>query len=241
MDGHIGILQEDRDQSTEDRSSRKRRKTETAMFRSSAELRALYRTERKVKESGLGRIIASRILTEGNARDHKIIVTVGAPRRIEADNWLCPYRIEGIVDSGIHYSYGVDALQALILALAGIRYDLDQTKRRFIWFADDHGIPRQVPTGYGMTFERRVERAIHRESKRYWLGVVRVRKAEIAFAEARLKVLKKGTSRWNEPAGKANLQTKIREQEVRIKAAKKATAEWEADLRKWKPAQDPKL
>jgi hypothetical protein len=82
---------------------KKRGNNQTAMFRSSAELGALYRAERKVKKSGLGRIIASRILTEENARDHRITVTIGAPRKVEADHWLCPYLIEGIVDSDIQY------------------------------------------------------------------------------------------------------------------------------------------
>ncbi len=111
------------------------------MFRSSAELRALYRAERRVKKSGLGRIIASRVLTEENARDSKITVTIGAPRRIEADHWLCPYLIEGIVESGVNYGYGVDALQSLLVALGSVRRDLERTERHFIWFGDDHGIP----------------------------------------------------------------------------------------------------
>src|SRR5579862_9657284 len=92
--------------------------------RSSAELKAMYKVERMVKKAGLGRVIARRSLTEENARDHKITVTIGAPRRVQADHWLCPYFIEGIVESGIHYGYGVDALQALVSTLGGIRWDL---------------------------------------------------------------------------------------------------------------------
>lgn len=56
---------------------KKRADTQTRMFRSSAEMRALYRGERRVKKSGLGRVIASRVLTEEDARDHKITVTIG--------------------------------------------------------------------------------------------------------------------------------------------------------------------
>jgi uncharacterized protein DUF6968 len=214
---------------------KKRADTQSPMYRSSAELRALYQAERRVKKSGLGRVIASRVLTEENARDHKITIALGAPRRVEADHWLCPYIIEGIVESGIHYGYGVDALQSLLVALGGIRWHLEQTERHFIWFGDDHGLPRQVPTGLGKTFQQRMERAIERESKRVFLGRLRARKAEIASAEARLKVLKKGASRRKEPAGKANLKAEIARQEAQIKAAKKYTAKWEANLRKWQP------
>jgi uncharacterized protein DUF6968 len=215
----------------------KRVATDTRTFRSksSAEMRALYKAERRVKKAGLGRVIASRVLTEENARDHKITVAVGAPRRVQADHWLCPYHIEGIVESGLHYAYGVDALQALVLAMAGIRWNLGNTGRDFIWFAGDHGIPHQVPTGFGKTFQRRVERAILRESKRVFVGRMRARQREIAASEARLKLLKKGASRWKEPAGKANLKAEVARQEARIKRAKKATANWEAELKKWKP------
>jgi len=205
------------------------------MFRSSAELRALYKAERRVKKSGLGRVIASRVLTEQNARDNKITVTIGAPRRVEADHWLCQYHIEGIVESGVHHGYGADALQALLIAVGSVRRDLEQTGRHFIWFGNDHGIPRQVPTDYGGAFEQRVGRAIERESKRMWLGRLRVRKAEISEAEARLKVLKKGASRWKEPVGKANLKAEVTKQEAQLKRRKKHAAEWEADLKKWKP------
>ena len=210
---------------------KKRVATNTTTFR----LRALYKAERRVKKAGLGRVIASRVLTEENARDHKITVAIGAPRRVQADHWLCPYFIEGIVESGLHYAIGVDALQALVLAVAGIRWDLGNTGRNFIWFGGDHGIPHQVPTGLGKTFQQRVERAIERESKRVFVGRMRARKREIASSEARLKVLKKGTSRWKEPAGKANLKAEVARQEARIKRVKKDTAQWEADLKKWKP------
>ena len=104
----------------------KKRTNDTKMtFRSAVERRALDRAERRVKKAGLGRIIASRVLHEENARDDEITVVLGAPRRVEADHWLCPFRIQGIVESDIEYGYGVDAVQALLLALAGVRYFLD--------------------------------------------------------------------------------------------------------------------
>jgi len=214
---------------------KKRAEKQTPMFRSSAELRALYKAERRVKKSGLGRIIASRVLTEENTRDSRITITIGAPRRVEADHWLCPYLIKGIVESGIHYGYGVDALQSLVSTLGGVRWDLEQTERQFIWFGDDHGVPRQVPTGYGRAFTQRIERAIERESKRVQVSRLRARKAEITAADARLKALKKGASRWKEPSGKANLRAEITQREAKLKAARKFTADWEAGLRKWKP------
>ena len=210
---------------------KKRTNKETMTFRSAAQRRALDRAERRVKKSGLGRIIASRVLHEENARDDQITVVVGAPRRVEADHWLCPYRIEGILESNIEYSYGVDALEALLSALAGAKYFLDQTKRRFVFLGDNHGIPIQVSTHYGKTFEQRVERAIRREWKRVELARLRQRKAEVRASEARLKVIKKYVARWPE-ARTTNLKREIAKQSARIKVAKKRNQSWEAELRK---------
>lgn len=199
-------------------------------FRSAAELRALDRGELRVKKSGLGRIIASRVLHEENARNDPITVVVGAPRRVEADHWLCPYRIEGIVDSDIEFGYGVDAIQALLLALAGIRRHLERTKRRFVFFGDNHGIPMQISTDYGKNFERRIERAIDRERKRIQFDKLRQWKAEIVAGEARLKDLKEFVGRWPQPD--TFLKREIAKQAARMKVAKKRAQSWEADLRK---------
>jgi len=135
----------------------------------------------------------------------------------------------------------VDALQSLVGAIAGIRWYLERAGGRFLWLGDDHGAPQVVPANYGRTFAQRVEKAIERESKRVQLGRLRARKAEIAFAEARLKALKKGASRWKEPAGKANIEAEIAKQEAKIKRAKKVAADWEANLKKWKPEQSRDL
>jgi len=209
----------------------KKRTNDTKMtFRSAVERRALDRAERRVKKAGLGRIIASRVLHEENARDDEITVVLGAPRRVEADHWLCPFRIQGIVESDIEYGYGVDAVQALLLALAGVRYFLDQTKRRFIFLGNDHGFPIQVPTEYGKKFEERVERAIHREWKRVQFDRLRKRWAEIADVEARLKSAKAYVARRPQPSN--FLKRAIGREEATIKTAKKAARAWEAQLRK---------
>jgi hypothetical protein len=208
--------------------------TKGPAFKSAAEMRASYRAQRIAEKGGLGRIIASRVLTEENARNSKVIIRMGALRRAEADHWLCPFHIEGIVEAGIHYAHGVDALQSIILALAGIRFHLNRTGRPFVWFGDDHGIPRRVSTDYGRTFAQRVDRAIERESKSAQMRWLRTRKVEIASAQAQLKVLKKGMfhapARW-----RRNLKAEITKREAQLKAAKESAARREANLKKWKP------
>ena len=214
---------------------KRRTKNDTMTFRSSAEVRALYRAERRVKKSGLGRIIASRVLREENARNDRISVLLGAPRRVEAHHWLCPFRILGIVESDIKYGYGVDGVQALFNALAGIRILLDRTNRRFLFLGSDHGFPRQIPTEYGEKFEERVGRAIDRESKRVEFDRMRELKAEIAAAETRLTALKKDVARHPQPGNpelKREIASEIARRTAIIKTEKKRARSWEAELRK---------
>jgi hypothetical protein len=60
---------------------------------------------------------------EGPCR--KVHVDVGRPARAASGaDWYCPYRIVGLGKDGIRRAHGVDALQALILALAGLSREL---------------------------------------------------------------------------------------------------------------------
>lgn len=50
-------------------------------------------------------------------------VTIGAPEPdpLPGGNFRCAFQVIGLSDDSVHYSYGVDSLQALNLAFAGIR------------------------------------------------------------------------------------------------------------------------
>lgn len=71
----------------------------------------------------LGPVIATRTLASG---DRTISVSIGQPF-VPPDfdgNWCCPYRIEGLGGGAIRYAGGVDAVQALWMALLMIGTDL---------------------------------------------------------------------------------------------------------------------
>lgn len=221
----------------EDKALKKRKQPppQTPMFRSAAEMRTLRRAEREFKKAGLGHLIATRLLAEEKTPGLHVTVKIGEPRQLLADEWRCPFSIEGIVESGVRFAGGVDALQALILAISGVRHYLEQTGRHFTWLGDDNGVPLQVTNDYGKTFEKRVRKLIDRAEKQFQLRRIRIRKTEIARAEARLKALKKSASRYQEPAGKADLEVEISEREARLKFGKKVVADWEGRVRKWNP------
>jgi hypothetical protein len=93
---------------------------------------------------------------------------------------------------------GVDALQALLLAIEGIRIALDRTGSRFEWLGPGltAEIPRQLPTCLGKRFERRLNEVIERETVRHWASYRKTRNASIAEFEAELEQRRKTVASW---------------------------------------------
>jgi len=134
--------------------------------------------------------------------------------------------IKGLGRPQIHSARGVDSLQALLLAVEGVRVTLDKTGSRFTWLETDpdkagSGIPRFIPTRQGPRFEARVHLAIERESKRYFQRILDSRKANIAAFEAEVK-------------GRRETLALLEEALVRRKAG---AADWQANLKEWKPGK----
>jgi hypothetical protein len=152
-----------------------------------------------IDESGLGRVIARRTLTEITPDEmREVVVTIGAPRRCPDGHWKCPFLIKGRAPSRIQNAGGVDGLQALLSAVEGVWANLERTGNRFQWLSPQSGsgIPRQVPMGYGRHFEERINRAIERETARHWQTMLKTRKADIAACEAELKHRKSVIAAW---------------------------------------------
>ena len=82
--------------------------------------------------------------TDGAATVVRLVI--GIPTELpEAphQDWYCPWSIEGPHDTWEHHAEGVDALQALVLALSAIRGELEQVRRSgsLTWLGcDDLGL-----------------------------------------------------------------------------------------------------
>lgn len=186
--------------------------------------------QRNRKKSELGRVIARRVLTQMGPEIRDVTVLIGNPRRQSDGTWKCSYCIEGLGKSRVQTAEGADALQALLLAVGGARVSLEKTGNRFSWLDYDlekagSGIPRYVPTQYGPRFEARINLAIERESKRYYEGVLKRRKANITEFEAEVK----------------QRREVLAVLEAALERRKAAVADWEIELKKWKPAETRRL
>lgn len=109
----------------------------------------------------LGSVVAARRLRLRGTR-RPVIIRLGKPRRTGRD-WLAPFEIRGLNGSQVHYSYGVDPLQALILALEGIRGRLDKSRPRLTWLGGPAGeiaFSRLVPDLGSPELRKRIEQLI---------------------------------------------------------------------------------
>jgi hypothetical protein len=136
-------------------------------------------------------VIASRVLNEIGGTLRQIRVSFEEPWKDPRGDWQWRALIEGLGKPQIVPSGGVDSLQALLIAVEGVRVTLDKTGRLFTWGEWDpekasSGIPRYIPTDLGPIFEARVNLAIERESKRYYQRKLKTRKVNIAAFEADL-------------------------------------------------------
>ncbi len=83
-------------------------------------------------EIPLGEVIAERRLEwAGGAPAGEVVVRVGRPVRdpLPGGDWLCPIQIAGMYGDAVRVAYGVDAVQALILAFQMLDADLRAGQR----------------------------------------------------------------------------------------------------------------
>jgi hypothetical protein len=81
----------------------------------------------------LGEVIAERELdlVANGKPSATVVVRIGKPIRSPDPNldWLCPLQIVGLEDEMVRAAFGVDAVQALILAMQMIHIELQARQR----------------------------------------------------------------------------------------------------------------
>ncbi|MGH7563122.1 MAG: DUF6968 family protein [Gemmatimonadota bacterium] len=80
-------------------------------------------------------------------------IRVERPGQVADDEWCCRFSVEGAAPGSLDRAYGIDSLQALVLALEGIRLAVEG-KRDQLSFMDGPpgqlGLPlRRCPTSRG--------------------------------------------------------------------------------------------
>ena len=122
------------------------------------------------RDHPFGTVIAERCLQQRGAPRRTVVVSLGKPRKMKrSEDWECPFRISGAGMSRVEYGCGIDAFQALTMALEGIRYFLDRSSTPLVWAGvlDDHtGFQRVIPLLPERGGTQRIERVVDQETRR---------------------------------------------------------------------------
>jgi len=85
------------------------------------------------------RSIATRLLTDGQAPSDRILLSLDAPRKRGA-RWECSYSVEGLGAPFFGTAAGEDSLQALLIAIEGLRLTIEKSRRRIFWLDEKLGL-----------------------------------------------------------------------------------------------------
>ncbi len=125
----------------------------------------------KTPKLSLGQVIARRVFRKGPKSHGRVVLEIGAPRRVQGWDWACPVRITGLTRKAEtpRPIFGIDGLQALQLAMAFARARLGMVTPPLVWLGElgELGLPRAIPEYLPPAARKRLESAIDQESKRF--------------------------------------------------------------------------
>jgi hypothetical protein len=97
-----------------------------------------------------------------------VTLELDAPVRRRSGEWACTYRITGLGRARAGRVAGEDGFQAIQLAFAAVRRELEPFGPRLTWIGEpgELGLPAMVPDFLGGEFRRRVEAMVRAETER---------------------------------------------------------------------------
>ncbi len=127
-----------------------------------------------VESTGSAAIATRCLKVEGRRRP--VVVSVYAPRQVGEEEWACGWRVTGMRKR--KDAYGIDAIQALTLALQAIRQHLDTAKAKYTWLAEpgNHGFEQTIVTVFGMDHARRMAKLVEHETTQFVRNEVKRRR-----------------------------------------------------------------
>jgi hypothetical protein len=124
------------------------------------------------------RIAARRVFQSANGKP--VVLTIGVPQPVPGSDWGCPLQITGLNTSWHRprYVFGIDALQALHLAMKCADVELETAKSKLVWLGEkgNLGMPKFIPE-LPKPQKDRLEAFVEREAVKFWKSVERAHKA----------------------------------------------------------------
>lgn len=108
--------------------------------------------------------IAERRLERRDTVGGIVIVRMGRPDWPPgAEEWRCPYVINGLGDDEIHFAHGIETMDTLLNTFRGIRTRIERSGIPVRWESmegDNIGFPEYVEHCFGLGFEQRMQRMV---------------------------------------------------------------------------------
>jgi hypothetical protein len=119
----------------------------------------------------MGRLVARRSYAWNDGRRSRVVLEIGAPRRVPGWDWACPVRITGLDGHPNQPEpvFGIDALQAFELTMQYARVTLSDLRPSLSWLGavGELGLPMSVPSYLPAASHARIEAAVDGEVKRF--------------------------------------------------------------------------
>jgi hypothetical protein len=145
--------------------------------------RRTYSAPRKI-----ARVAAQRVFQRPDQPKRPVILTIGVPQAVAGSDWGCAVQITGLTRSlsRPRFVFGIDAIQALVLALQYAKIVLDASKDEITWIDEtgDLGLPLYLPM-LPKRHQDRVQRMMDREVERFYKAAKR--KAQKREAPRRMR------------------------------------------------------
>jgi hypothetical protein len=122
-------------------------------------------------------ICTRRFVSEARGKRRFATAKIGRPRKHGRD-WACRVVISNIWMTEPLLVYGVDPMQAVVLALECVRVTLLHSRKGWRWVHGEKGetgIPMFVPIGFGRKFASRLEALIDAETEKLAVAAERRR------------------------------------------------------------------
>lgn len=133
--------------------------------------RRTYSAPRKI-----ARVAARRVFQRSDRPNRPVTLTIGVPQAVPGSDWGCAVQITGLTRSlsRPRFVFGIDAIQAHVLALQYAKIVLSASKYQLTWLDEtgDLGLPLYVPS-LPKRHQDRVQRLVDREVERFYKAAKR--------------------------------------------------------------------
>lgn len=134
------------------------------------------------------RIAARRVFKSPTGKP--VVLTIGVPQPVPGSDWGCALQITGLNTEWRRprYVFGIDGLQALLLAMKCAGAVLESAKLKLEWLGqtDYLDMPRFLPT-LPKPQQDRLEAMVEREAIKFWRRFERAHKAKTSKRRKRTR------------------------------------------------------